>query len=393
MKLTFVTPRYGVEVTGGAELGARMLAEHLVAGAGWEIDVLTTCARDSNTWDNWYVSGSEMINGIVVQRFVNTQRSEDFDAFSQHVMRAPQQASPQDSELWIEKQGPTSQELLNALRETDSDAVAFYPYLYHPTVAGIQEVQKPVVLHPAAHDEPPIYLPVFHEVFNHADAFAYHTTTEQQLVERLFPIAQKPAAVCGLGVDTHEGDPKAARTELGLDDAPYVICVGRVDDGKGTGVLSRFFSEYKKNHPSDLKLVFVGPVVNQPLQHPDVVVAGRVSEECKWGALRGAELLVSPSGFESFALVLFEAWLAGTPVLVNGRCGVTAEHAAVANGGASYESYPQFATSLDLLLRDSDLRAELAENGRIYTEANYRWPEVLRRYTALVDRLSNSVPV
>ena len=38
MKLAFVTPRYGSDVFGGAEMGARMLAEHLAALDGWSVD-------------------------------------------------------------------------------------------------------------------------------------------------------------------------------------------------------------------------------------------------------------------------------------------------------------------------------------------------------------------
>ena len=57
MKLAFVTPRYGREVVGGAELGARLLAEHLAALDGWTVDVLTTGARDAWTWATEYPAG------------------------------------------------------------------------------------------------------------------------------------------------------------------------------------------------------------------------------------------------------------------------------------------------------------------------------------------------
>ena len=38
----FVTPRYGIEVIGGAETGARMLAERLAFVPGWEVEVMTS---------------------------------------------------------------------------------------------------------------------------------------------------------------------------------------------------------------------------------------------------------------------------------------------------------------------------------------------------------------
>ena len=57
MRARFVTPRYGPEVIGGAESGARQLAEHLVAESGWEAEVMTTCARDHLTWANELPAG------------------------------------------------------------------------------------------------------------------------------------------------------------------------------------------------------------------------------------------------------------------------------------------------------------------------------------------------
>src|SRR5689334_17824742 len=50
-RLRIVSPRYGAEVVGGAERLARLLAGSL-HGAGWKVEVLTTCARDAATWRN-----------------------------------------------------------------------------------------------------------------------------------------------------------------------------------------------------------------------------------------------------------------------------------------------------------------------------------------------------
>ena len=89
--------------------------------------------------------------------------------------------------------------------------VAFYPYLYYPTVAAIGKVPVPAVLHPAAHDEPALYLPVFRGTFGDADAFCYHTAAERKLVERMYPVAERPQIVLGLGVGESEGSRPARR--------------------------------------------------------------------------------------------------------------------------------------------------------------------------------------
>ena len=69
---------------------------------------------------------------------------------------------------------------------SDADVVAFSPYLYHPTVATIGKVRVPAVFHPAAHDEPALYLPVFRGTFGDADAFCFYTASERALVERMY---------------------------------------------------------------------------------------------------------------------------------------------------------------------------------------------------------------
>ena len=76
MRVTYVVPRYGLEIVGGAESAARLFAEGLVARAGWDVDVLTTCALDASTWVDAYEPGEVDINGVRVRRF----RSMDLSA-------------------------------------------------------------------------------------------------------------------------------------------------------------------------------------------------------------------------------------------------------------------------------------------------------------------------
>jgi hypothetical protein len=54
VKFAFVTPRYGEEIVGGAEMAARMIAERLVSQLGWSVEIFTTRAKDIVTWANEY---------------------------------------------------------------------------------------------------------------------------------------------------------------------------------------------------------------------------------------------------------------------------------------------------------------------------------------------------
>ena len=303
------------------------------------------------------------------------------------MLRSPESASPADEQRWIDLQGPVNPDVIAAAAGGDADVVVFYPYLYHPTVRGMAAVGKRSVMHPAAHDEPPLRLPLFREVFAAAGGLVFQTYGERRLAERLFPVATTPQIVMGLGVEEAPGDPVAARGVTGLgENEPFLLCVGRVDDGKGTGVLARFFAAYKRRRPGPLKLVLAGPVLDRPPAHPDIVVTGPVDEVAKWGLLRGAQALVSPSPFEAFSIVLTEAWTAGIPVLVNATCLATTERVRRSGGGLAFGSYAQFEVAVDRLTGDAGLRAALAARGGADVERHFTWPVIIDRYCGFLER-------
>lgn len=382
MRVTFVVPRYGEEVRGGAELAARLLAEHLVADLGWDVEALTTCALDNRTWADEYEPGTTTVNGVVVHRFRAIGRHPRFDQLSADLLVRPSQVSAADADRWIDIQGPVSQELLDAVAASDADVVAFYPYLYHPTVRGLPLVGRRAVLHPAAHEEPPLHLPVFRRVFTEAAGLAYHTVSERRLVERTFPVGATRQIVVGLGVDDQ------VPGGVSPVEGPFLLYVGRVDAGKGTTTLAEFFAAYKRRRPGPLRLVIAGRVFDPPPDHPDIVVTGEVDEATKWALYRSASAFVNPSAYESFSIVLMEAWACGVPVLVNGRSEVLREHCWRSGGGLWFDRYGRFEGALDTILGDPGLSAAMGERGRAYVEANYRWPTLVERYRAFAEAVA-----
>jgi len=393
MKLGFVVPRYGADVIGGSETAARMLAERLVAEKGFAVEVFTTCGREIS-WRDEYSPGTSLENGVVVHRFSSIPRSEDFATFPENPVRHPLDLATREACLvWLEKQGPVCHELLDAAKESNCDLVAFYPYLYWPTVHGVRLLNGRAVLHPAAHDEREIRLPIFEDLFNEARALVYHTDSERELVLSLFRVGEKPQIVLGLGIEESAPDREQACADLGFDlsEVPYICCVGRVDRPKGTTLLAEMFIEYKLRHPGPLKLVFVGSVVDEPPFSPDIVLAGVVSEGSKWAILKHALALVSPSANESFSLAVMEAWHAGIAVVVNGACRATAEHCKRSGGGfvfggeGSTDAFVDFEAALSKVVAGEV--SEMAEAGRRYADSRYSWPVVLDRYVRFLSRM------
>ncbi|HTZ10293.1 MAG TPA: glycosyltransferase family 4 protein [Acidimicrobiales bacterium] len=385
LRVAFVTPRFGPEVMGGAEAAARQLAMHLVGECGWPVEVFTTCATDHITWDDVLAPGDSTDHGVTVHRFRSASgRRPEFYDLDARLRPAPEQATPEQARRWLELNGPVTPDLVDAVAASDAEVVCFYPYLYYPTVVGMERVGAPRVLHPAAHDEPALYLPVFGPTFTGADALCYHTAAERRLLERVHPVAQVPQIVLGLGVADVVRGGRRGGAVTGLGDRPYVVSVGRVDDHKGSSMLAAFFRTYKERHPGPLALVFVGPVATTIPPHEDIVVTGVLDEADKGDVVADAVVSVSPSALESFSLVVLEAWAQSVPVVVNATCDPTREHCQRSGGGLWFGSYAEFEVVLERLLADPDLRATLARRGHAYVERYYQWPELIARYAAFL---------
>jgi glycosyltransferase involved in cell wall biosynthesis len=376
-------------VVGGAEAASRVLAEHLVSDLGWEVEALTTCAVDNRTWANDYVENTSDVNGVTVHRFASASgRDPGFDRFSRKIMSVPHRAAPRDQDRWITMQGPHNPKLLDAIASSDADLLVFSPYLYEPTVKGIPLVANRAVFQPAAHEEQPIHLPIFRNLFTGARALSFYTDSERRLVERLFPVASSPQIVLGLGVDDLDGDPDAARAAIGVGDRPFLHSQCRVDAGKGTTMLAEFFAAYKQRRPGPLALVLAGPVVDAPPPHPDIIVPGMVDTAVMHGLFQASTVYVHPSAYESLSITLLDAWEGERPALVNGRCEVTREHCERSGGGLWFEDYATFEVIVDRLVADDELRSRLGANGKRYVDDHYRWPALVRRYRSFLESLA-----
>lgn len=388
LKLAYVVPRYGAEIIGGAETATRMLAEALVRLGRAEVEVLTTTALSMDSWANHFPAGTDTLGGVTVRRFaVDGERAPNFAAATRRALAAPAAQSMDEAAELIRMQGPVSHGLLEALGAGRYDAVFFYPYLYHPTVEGVRLVKAPAILHPAAHDEPVIDLPIFKGVFAAVSGFAYHTAAEREVVESRFQVAEKPSIDLGMGFEPHEGLEVGYLREMGIEGRPFILCLGRVDAPKGTTLLVDLFREYKERNPSDLQLVVAGPVYIAPNPAPDVHVVGPVSEAAKDELLAECSALVSPSAFESFAIVLLEAWAKRKPVLVNSICAATSEQVRRSGGGLRFDGFETFEAALNLLTRDASVAAALGDAGRRYALSRYHWPDLIDRYVAFIRRV------
>ena len=384
-RVAIVVQRYGEEVSGGAELHARWLAERLLPLA--EIHVLTTCAVDYVTWANEYPAKTTLVNGVTVHRFAVDQPRDWAAAQKQTQALLLQEHSLFDEIAWVKAQGPYSTALLTAVRQSyaNFDAFIFFTYLYATTYFGLPLVSDKAILVPTAHDEPFLYLPVFRPLFHLPRAIVYNTQTEKRLVNRVTGNnGRAQDIIAGVGVNLPEQVSAERFRQKYQIDGPFLLYVGRIAHGKNVPELLEDFQRFRQNQKDPLKLVLIGKANFDLPTHPDIVPLGFLSEQDKFDALQAASVVVMPSLYESLSMIVLEAWLMGRPVLVNGRCAVLRNQCRRSNGGLYYTSYDEFSATLQQLLSNPSLRQQLGRQGQRFAQTEYHWDTIIHRYKTLL---------
>jgi glycosyltransferase involved in cell wall biosynthesis len=97
----------------------------------------------------------------------------------------------------------------------------------------------------------------------------------------------------------------------------------------------------------------------------------------KHAAIQGSLALVQSSYFESFSIVLCEAWVQARPALVQGASPVLRGQAMRSGGAIAYEGFAEFEQAVQMLAENPDLATSMGLAGQKYVEQNYKWPVVL----------------
>lgn len=386
-RIAIINQRYGEEVNGGSEYYTKKLAEHLKDC--YEIEVLTTTARDYDTWKPFYEEGETVVNGVAVRRFhVEKPRFVMKSRIISVTMRVlPRSLRRMLQFYWLKEQGPYCPKLIEYIRqhEAEYDTLLFVTYLYYPTAVGILQKPDKSILVPTAHDEYCIYFPYYRDVFQRPRGIVYLTETEKSFTESLFHNQDIPNVVAGAGIEVpQEPGTEEVLKKYGIEE-PYIIYVGRVSRGKGCASLFRQFEQYKREKKSGLKLVMVGKMMMDEPSHPDICCLGFISEEDKYALMAGARALVLPSEFESLSLVVLESMALGVPVLVNGKCEVLKAHCENSRGGFYYRDYEEFCSYIERLLPDSSERDEMCRKAKAYVSQGYSWEHTVGEYRRLIE--------
>ena len=412
-KIAIVVQRYGLEINGGAELHARLLAEKL--SNRYDVEVITTRAIEYEFWDNHYPEGVEVINDIKVRRFKTLKKDlKKFNQLNKTVRKLYKYNNRKLSffnfpyllykrikynkkafnfNQWLEVQGPFSNGLINFIKEKKGDykAFIFFTYLYHPTNIGIREAAEKSILVPTAHDEPQFYLDGYTQLFSSPKFIMYNTQVEKDFVERIYPQTKKiKSEIAGIGFDDYS---------ISADELPeylyqkkYFVYIGRIVEEKGCVMMIEYFRDFKKTYPEyqDIKLVLVGKnSLEEKLTHGnDIILTGFVDDKLKNTLLANACALIMPSFYESLSLITLEAMLLKIPVIVNRKCEVLYSHIEKSETGKCFTDNAEFSQSLIfyIMQTQNDLVSE-GNKAKDYVLKNYSWSSIIYKYNSAIESL------
>ncbi len=386
-KIGFVVQRCGKEVNGGSELHCLQYAK--VLAENYDVEILTTCALDYQTWEDHYPAGEEIIADVVIRRFpVDSPRNlEQFSSLSRHLYDHIQDVSREEQEAWLYAQGPNSSQLETYIIENQQqyDKFIFFTYLYLPYFL-LPHVQKKAILVPTAHDEWPIYMNIWDDFFSLPAGFIFNTIEEVDFLKKRFPDLSFTGPVIGNGVARPDSvNPLRFRERFSLAD-PFLLYTGRIDEGKGCRQLFDYFIELRKTEAFPRKLVLMGKAAMEIPEHPDIVSLGFVNEQVKWDGMSAADWLINPSPHESLSIVLLEAWLTETPTLVTDQCAVLVGQSKRSNGGLWYNNFMSFkyiAQNVDIVQRK-----KMGAQGKLFVHEKYTWEKISGKLREVIDGVS-----
>jgi glycosyltransferase involved in cell wall biosynthesis len=172
---------------------------------------------------------------------------------------------------------------------------------------------------------------------------------------------------------------------------PYVIAVGDLRPKKNLGALVRAFAELRRTGAIAHQLVLVGvdtgegPRLRQLAGGEPVELTGYVSDAALDALIRGADLLVNPSLYEGFGLVVLEAMVRVTPVLA-ARAGALPETGGDAAAYFDPTDLEGLRSELASLLADGGARAALAARGLDWV-ARFSWARTASETAAVYREL------
>jgi len=393
-----------------------MLSRKL-AELGVEVDVLTTCTRNSNptsaftsAWSAEHPVGITSADGIRILRFPATfhigprlghrlsrrilkrwEREErrfgtmvggSRNLPDYYQLRARSRPRIYDL-IMLAGRGPWSIRLLTYLvrniRNYDAVMAGFTPYALMPPVVAIARLfRRPVVILPLFHPQD-IYhhFAVFYRCFARADALLAQTPYSAGLLARLAPGCAPIDLGAGVNLEELTGEEASGarfRKKYGLAGRKIVLFVGRKELFKRYDLAVAAIESIADER---VRLVMIGRDIDRrPVSSPYVSWLGEVDRQDLVDAYDACDVFLLPSENESFGMVFLEAWARRKPVIGNRACGPVAGLIDDGENGYLCSTPEEIAARTARLLGDPQLAARLGQAGFEKVEKRYTWDAI-----------------
>lgn len=191
-------------------------------------------------------------------------------------------------------------------------------------------------------------------------------------------------------IEYQDRDDIGFREKYGLGIRPFILFVGRLNLIKGPDLLLKAFCTIKNRFP-DIDLVFAGPdggmladlknIVKNERIEDRVHFVGYLGGRDKSNAYHAAEFLAIPSRHEAMSIVVLEAGVSGTPVLITDQCGfdqITDE-----GGWVVPATVEGLRSGLSDVLSHSEVLDMAGSKIRRFVMANFSWHVIVQEYWKL----------
>ena len=216
---------------------------------------------------------------------------------------------------------------------------------------------------------------------------------------RTYGVQEDSVTIIPNGIDPEEYKDDRVddfRTKYRLGRAPLILFMGRLNAAKGPDLLLRAFCNVRE-HLAPYHLVFAGPNEDMSTELRAIVAEYDVGDRVhflgyvggldKSRAYYAADLLVIPSRREAMSIVVLEAGISGTPVLMTDQCGFN-EMAETGGGMIVPASVGGLEKGLVDMLSDRDNLKIKGEKLKAFVSKRFLWDTIIDNYVQLYKGLS-----
>lgn len=413
MKILHVVQGYTPAI-GGTERLIQKVSENLAARYNDQVTVFTTTAYNCELFwrrdQSQLPAGQERINGVTVHRFPVFNR---FNRLRRLLAGGSYKFGlPFNDWFRAFYNGPLVPGMTTAIAQSGADIIAgsSFPLLHmHYMLRGGQRSHIPIVFYGGIHtaDAFGFDRPMIYKAIRQADAYIAYTQFEQEYLENARGIPGGKITVVGVGVDVEpleRGNRWALRDRLKWKESPVITFVGQQVPHKGIDLILQAMPHIWQKHP-DACLLIAGAQTTfsatieqwrsnlSPEQRSRVAVFNNFPESQKPDIFAATDMLVFPSGHESFGIVFLEAWAAKKPV-IGSRVGAVAAVVDEGKDGllVTHRDLPELVQAIQTLLENPDLRRKMGAYGYQKVRKYYTWDIVTDKFRQVYMTVLNRTP-